>query len=109
MSPEPAGLLPPQRPPTMSDHLSVFCVDDDEVVRTMMSQLLHAAGFSPREAATGSEALRLAGERPDLIVLDVCLPDMDGFEVCRRIKTHPATSAIPVLHMSSRFVTTQDR
>src|SRR5262249_31999849 len=51
----------------------------------------------------------MAWEGPDLIVLDVSLPDIDGFEVCRRIKAHPATSAIPVLHMSGVFVSTHDK
>src|SRR4051812_5419509 len=88
---------------------SILFVDDDETSRRAFSWLLKAAGFRPSEAATGSEALRMAEEKPDLIVLDVNLPDMDGFEVCRRIKAHPATSAIPVLHMSGVFTTTQHR
>jgi PAS domain S-box-containing protein len=87
----------------------ILFVDDDEVSRHALSQVLRSAGFQPREAATGSEALRLAFEKPDLIVLDVSLPDIDGFEVCRRIKAHPPTSAIPVLHMSGVFVSTRDR
>jgi PAS domain S-box-containing protein len=88
---------------------SILFVDDDEASRRALSQVLLSAGFHPLEAATGSEALRLAAEKPDLIVLDVSLPDIDGFEVCRRIKAHPPTSAIPVLHMSGVFVSTRDR
>ncbi len=88
---------------------SVLFVDDDGLNRHALSLVLRSAGFQPREAASGTEALRLAGERPDLIVLDVSLPDVDGFEVCRRIKAHPATSGIPVLHLSGVFVSPEDR
>ena len=56
------------------------------------------------EAASGGEALRLVGgDNPDLVLLDVRLPDMSGLEVCRRIKANPLTSAIPVLQMSASF------
>jgi PAS domain S-box-containing protein len=90
---------------------SVLFVDDDGVNRHALSLVLQSAGFDPCEAGSGTEALRMAAadHRPDLIVLDVNLPDVDGFEVCRRIKAHPATSAIPVLHLSGTFVTPQDR
>src|SRR5262249_32798896 len=59
--------------------------------------------------STGSEALRLAATRPDLIILEVKLPDIDGFEVCRRIKSDPATRPIPVLQISSTFVDIEDQ
>jgi signal transduction histidine kinase len=88
---------------------AILCVDDDEANRLALGMLLRHEGFQTAEATTGREALRLAGERPDLIILDVHLPDMDGFEVCRRIKAHPATSAIPVLHMSGVFVRSEDK
>jgi signal transduction histidine kinase len=87
----------------------ILYVDDDAANRIAFSTALRHAGFDTREAATGGDALRLAAEGPDLIVLDVNLPDMDGFEVCRRIKAHPATSSIPVLHMSAVYVRSQDR
>ena len=63
----------------------------------------------PRGRRPGAEALQLAAEQPGLIILDVKLPDMSGFEVCRRIKCDPATSAIPVLHISTTFVDIEDR
>ena len=90
----------------MSDErpASILFVDDDPANRLAFSTVLRARGFTTREAATGGDALRLAAERPDLIILDVNLPDIDGFEVCRRIKAHPATSSIPVLHMSAVYV-----
>jgi PAS domain S-box-containing protein len=88
---------------------SILYVDDDEVNRHQFAWLLRRAGFQTREATTGADALRLAAEKPDLIILDVSLPDIDGFEVCRRIKEHPATAAIPVLHVSAVFVRSEDR
>jgi PAS domain S-box-containing protein len=87
----------------------ILYVDDDDAIRSAFTWLLRRAGFRTREANTGREALRLAAERPDLIILDVGLPDINGFEVCRRIKAHPATAAIPVLHMSGVYVTTEDK
>ena len=88
---------------------SILYVDDDEANRNAFAWLLQRAGFRTREARTGADALRMAEDRPDLIILDVSLPDIDGFEVCRRIKAHPATAAIPVLHMSGVFVRSEDR
>src|SRR5689334_23942834 len=88
---------------------SILYVDDDEVNRYALTWMLRRAGFRTHEARTGRDALRLAADRPDLIILDVNLPDIDGFEVCRRIKAHPATAAIPVLHLSGVFVRTEDK
>ena len=88
---------------------SILYVDDDPANRRTFSMVLRHAGFETREAATGGDALRLAAEQPDLIILDVNLPDIDGFEVCRRIKAHPATSSIPVLHMSAVYVRSEDK
>jgi signal transduction histidine kinase len=88
---------------------SILYVDDDATNRHAFTGVLQQAGFQTREAANGEEALRLAQEKPDLIVLDINLPDIDGFEVCRRIKSHPATAAIPVLHMSAVFVRSEDK
>ncbi len=87
----------------------ILLVDDDEAKRYSVAKILLRAGFSVKEAATGSEALQLAALRPDLVILDVRLPDLDGFEVCRRIKSDPATRAIPVLHVSSTFVDIEDK
>src|SRR6516164_9775132 len=92
-------IMPEQPPPP-----SILYVDDDEVMRHAFTWILEREGFRTREATNGTEALRLAAEKPDLIILDVNLPDIDGFEVCRRIKSQPATSDIPVLHMSGVYV-----
>jgi PAS domain S-box-containing protein len=84
----------------------VLNVDDYEPGRYARTQVLQNAGFAVREAATGAEALSLiAAEGPDIVLLDINLPDINGFEVCRRLKTNPATARLPVLHLSSTFVT----
>jgi PAS domain S-box-containing protein len=90
---------------------SILFVDDDEANRFAFTWVLRRAGFLTREATTGSDALRAlqAGPQPDLVILDVNLPDIDGFEVCRRIKAHPATASIPVLHVSAVFTRPEDK
>ncbi len=95
----------------MSDRpgATILLVDDDEPKRYSIARTLRRSGYTVVEAVTGSEALRLVADRPDLIVLDVKLPDIDGFEVCRRIKSEPTTRAIPVLHVSGTFVDIEDK
>ncbi len=61
------------------------------------------------EARSGEEAISLAAEDPDLITLDINLPDMSGFQVCQRLKSEPLTSHIPILHISSTFVDPESR
>jgi PAS domain S-box-containing protein len=83
----------------------VLNVDDYEPTRYARTQVLRRAGFTVREATTGAEALRAAlAHAPAVVLLDVNLPDMDGFEVCRRLKTEPRTAMIAVLHLSATFV-----
>ena len=88
---------------------TILYVDDDRQNRETYGLIFRQAGFVVKEAATGDEALRLAAMNPDLVVMDVNLPDINGYEVCRRIKTHPATTSIPVLHLSTVFVHSQER
>ena len=83
---------------------TILAVDDNEAIRYSVARRLREAGFHVIEAATGSEALRRAKEEPVLITLDINLPDMDGFEVCRRLKSDPLTREIPVLHLSASCV-----
>ena len=89
---------------TKVSETSILLVDDDPAKRYTILRTLNRAGFDVREAQSGTEALQLISLNPDLVILDVKLPDIDGFEVCRRIKSDPATAAIPVLHISSTFV-----
>ena len=88
---------------------TVLTVDDNDAIRYSLVRYLREAGYRVIEARTGAEALNLARNEPALITLDINLPDMDGFEVCRRLKGDPSTAEIPVLHVSASFVGSGDR
>ncbi|HET6345380.1 MAG TPA: response regulator, partial [Myxococcota bacterium] len=86
----------------MSEHAVILNVDDDEAGRFAVTHILRRAGFEVHEAGTGEEGLRLArAVQPDLMLLDIVLPDIDGFEVCRLLKGDPATSGISIIHLSA--------
>ncbi len=89
--------------------ITILLVDDKDWTRYTVSRLLQSERYVVREAPTGADALKLAAQKPDLIILDVNLPDLDGYEVCRRIKSDPATASIPVLHLSATFVESESR
>jgi len=83
----------------------ILNVDDYEASQYARTEMLRRAGFQVVQAGTGAEALRVAAEsRPVLILLDVNLPDMDGFEVCRRLRAEQATLTVPIVHISATFV-----
>jgi signal transduction histidine kinase len=90
--------------PSDNHRITILAVDDNEAQRYALVRSLREAGYGVLEAGSGSEALAKAAQLPDLVTLDVNLPDMLGFEVCRQIKSNPATAHIPVLHLSSTFV-----
>jgi two-component system NtrC family sensor kinase len=81
----------------------ILYVDDTEEQRYAMRRILEGAGFKVLEAGTGAEGLAKLHPGILAVVLDVKLPDMSGYEVCRRIKAHSATAAIPVLQISASF------
>jgi two-component system OmpR family response regulator len=79
----------------------VLVVDDEPNIRELVQVALKFHGCSVTTAGTGKDALRQAeADRPDLIVLDVMLPDMDGFEVCRRLRA--AGNEVPVIFLTAR-------
>jgi transcriptional regulator of acetoin/glycerol metabolism len=81
----------------------VLVVDDDQTQRYAVRRMLMEERFSVLVAGTGAEALELAKRLPDAIVLDVKLPDINGFEVCRRLKADAETADIPVIHLSAVY------
>jgi two-component system NtrC family sensor kinase len=79
----------------------ILLVDDNEQNRYVMSRTLRSLNLSIEECATGAAALERVKSLPDLVILDIRLPDIPGYEVCRRIKQDPDTAHIAVLHVSA--------
>jgi DNA-binding response OmpR family regulator len=81
----------------------ILVVDDDENILSLERTILEQKGFDVTTAAGGNEALELLGkEEFDLVLLDVMMPEVDGFTVCRRIKEEPRTREIPVIFLTAK-------
>lgn len=82
----------------------ILVVDDEMGARTLLSIMLERDGFKALKAKDANEALQILerGEKPDLIILDVMMPGMDGVELCRTIRNRPTTTDIPILILSAR-------
>jgi two-component system phosphate regulon response regulator PhoB len=81
----------------------ILVIEDEADIRQVLDYNLKSAGHEVFEASRGTDGLRLLRERiPDLVVLDLMLPDMPGTEVCRTIKDNPATRALPVVMLTAR-------
>src|SRR3979409_2683363 len=81
----------------------VLLADDDPGLRRLIGTTLGTDDFDLLQAVDGEEALRIAQQQhPELVLLDVNMPKMDGFEVCRHIKTDPLTSSIKVVMLTAR-------
>jgi two-component system, sensor histidine kinase PdtaS len=88
----------------------ILIVDDDPALQAIARRTLQSAGFDTQVADNGPSALLLARSyRPDLMLLDVNMPEMDGFEVCQRIKSDPETRSIYVLILSALVVDTDSK
>src|SRR5512137_1932416 len=80
----------------------ILVVDDTPASLRLLTELLAKEGYRIRPASDGALALKsVAAKAPDLILLDVSMPDMDGYEVCRRLKADEKSSRIPVIFISS--------
>ena len=75
----------------------VLIVDDNEDTRQMYSEMLSTCGFRVRLARDGAEAISAASERPSVIVMDLAMPGLNGWEATRRLKTTEATRDIPII------------
>lgn len=81
----------------------ILAVEDEEDIRELLEFNLSRHGFDVSSAESGEEALELINKnRPDLVLLDLMLPGIDGFETCRRIKTQEQTKSIPVIMLTAR-------
>src|ERR1700744_1301961 len=87
----------------------VLLVDDNEQNRYVISRILVRAGMRVTQCATGKEGLQRVRELPDVVILDVKLPDISGYEVCRRIKGDPLTAGVAVLQISASFVSNESK
>ncbi|MCG3110648.1 MAG: hybrid sensor histidine kinase/response regulator [Candidatus Manganitrophus sp. SB1] len=89
---------------------TVLVVDDTETNRYILEKILKTEGFQVISAENGAQTLaRAAEDRPDLILLDINMPDMDGFEVCRRLKKNRQTEVIPVIIVSATYYDLESR
>lgn len=93
----------------MTNAATILLVDDTDAQRYALGRVLRGGGYQVLEAASAEEALQQVKQRPDLVLLDVGLPDMNGYEVCQRIKSDPITRSIPVLQMSASYVSSRHR
>ena len=81
----------------------IMVVDDDPDTVAILARHLQREGFAAVEAISGAECLRLVHERHvDVILLDLMMPEMDGFQVCRALKQDPQTADIPVIMITAR-------
>ena len=81
----------------------ILIVDDSPDMRVLLARFLKASGYDIAQAENGEGGLRQVREfKPDLILLDIVMPDMDGYQVCERIKADPDSSDIPVIFLSAR-------
>jgi two-component system cell cycle response regulator DivK len=88
----------------------ILVVEDQEDNRKIVRDLVTASGYELVEAATGEEGLEVAArERPDLILMDIQLPGIDGYEVTRRIKANPQLRQIPIIAVTSYALSGDDK
>ena len=82
--------------------LHILLVDDEEDVVEVVSHFLEQEGFNVHKAYSGNDALAKATPEIDLIVLDIMLPEMDGYEICRRLRGRVETETIPIVFLSAK-------
>jgi DNA-binding response OmpR family regulator len=81
----------------------ILVAEDEKDIRELIAFTLRFAGFDVLLATNGAEAVEVAeAERPDLVILDVRMPKMSGYEACRRLKENPQTASMPVVFLSAK-------
>ena len=87
----------------MENKAAILIVDDEPANLNLLADLLSSAGFTIVAATTGQDALRRAREaQPDLILLDIVMPGLDGYDVCHALKSDSSTQQLPVIFISAR-------
>jgi len=85
-----------------SQPVKVLVVDDETLVRTMMCDALQAIGYAPLTASSGEKALQtVKAERPACVLLDIMMPDLDGYDTCAALKADAGTASMPVILVSA--------
>lgn len=93
----------------MAEQPTLLVVDDEPEINNLVARIFEKRGYRVVAALDGAEALRRVGaEPPDLIMLDLNLPKIDGWEVCRRLKSDPATKQIPIIMMTAAHANIDD-
>src|SRR5580700_11838353 len=96
-----------QQMPEQVREQKILVVDDNPSSLYATSRILRAAGFEVIEADNGGKAMALA-HQVGLLVLDINLPDVDGFEVCRQLRARSNTAYLPIVHLSATFMDKED-
>ncbi len=87
----------------MTEKSQILIVEDDLDLAEMLNAYFRVQGYEVQTAAWGEEAVRMTQESPpDLVVLDIRLPDIDGYEVCRRLRTHRRTQDVPIIFLTEK-------
>ena len=87
----------------MTNKTRILLIDDHKTVQRLLEAIVRVKGYELLYAENGQQGIAMARrEQPDLVLLDVMMPEMDGFKVCRYLKEDPATSGIPVLFLTAR-------
>lgn len=88
---------------------TLLVVDDEPEINKLVARIFEKRGYRVISAADGADALAsVERERPDLIILDLNLPRIDGWEVCRRLKSSPATNRIPIIMLTAAHANVDD-
>lgn len=90
--------------------MNILVVDDDEKAVKYMSTILENAGFEVLKAYSGKAGINLAvNSNPDLMILDLIMPEVSGFDVIERLRVHPATKGIPIIICSAKDITSEEK
>ena len=99
----PAPARPPAEAARPAAPTKVLCIDDDRLILHLLETTLNRHGLIALTAPDGPTGIAMAqSEQPQLILVDIMMPEMDGFEVCRRLKADPRTNAIPLIILTAR-------
>src|SRR5437867_683913 len=93
----------------MASEATLLIVDDEPELKQLVARIFEKRGYTVHTAGDGAEALsQVAATSPDLIILDLNLPKIEGWEVCRRLKSNPATNKIPIIMLTAAHANVDD-